>query len=222
MTSSSSCPPSPKNFRKASEPLGGHDFSRAAISAKRAASAAEGLLEQTTSRPSADFFEHVFHHHRRAWESSSFSIRPCGSSADRDFAPLSRSREILRPRVHRHAQPSSHLAYHSRFNHDRARCPADKRRVFVPGEERTRHYRRNWQRGYVDHRVRDASDYAQHRAYIHANPVRAKLVMEPRGFAYSSACGDFALDPPPQWLKPLSKNQLVGTTEVVPSRSARI
>jgi putative transposase len=61
-----------------------------------------------------------------------------------------------------------------------------------------------WQRGYVDHRVRDSCDYAQNRAYIHANRVRAKLVMEPRGFAYSSACGEFALDSPPQCLKPLT------------------
>ena len=29
-----------------------------------------------------------------------------------------------------------------------------------------------WQRGYVDHRIRDAGDYNQQRNYIRANPVR--------------------------------------------------
>ena len=59
-----------------------------------------------------------------------------------------------------------------------------------------------WQRGYVDHRVRDANDYAQHKEYIRANPVRAHLVDTPEEFRYSSALPGFTLDPAPQGLKP--------------------
>jgi putative transposase len=33
-----------------------------------------------------------------------------------------------------------------------------------------------WQVGFTDHRIRDASDYAQHRIYIHQNPVKRGLV----------------------------------------------
>lgn len=35
-----------------------------------------------------------------------------------------------------------------------------------------------WQRGFTDHRIRDTSDYAQHRHYIHQNPVRKGLCQE--------------------------------------------
>lgn len=59
-----------------------------------------------------------------------------------------------------------------------------------------------WQRGYVDHRVRDASDFAQHRAYIRANPVRGNLVHSSEEFRYSSAFPRYAIDPAPQGLKP--------------------
>ena len=58
-----------------------------------------------------------------------------------------------------------------------------------------------WQRGYVDHRLRDANDYAQHRAYIHANPVRTGLAKEPSQFRYSSACAQYGLDNEPRALK---------------------
>ena len=59
-----------------------------------------------------------------------------------------------------------------------------------------------WQRGYVDHRVRDASDYRQHREYIRANPVRARLVETPEEYRYSSAYAGYMLDDVPQGLKP--------------------
>ncbi len=59
-----------------------------------------------------------------------------------------------------------------------------------------------WQRGYVDHRVRDRSDYEQHRKYIHANPVRAGIASDPKQYSYSSASGLHVLDSPPQGLKP--------------------
>jgi putative transposase len=61
-----------------------------------------------------------------------------------------------------------------------------------------------WQRGYVDHRVRDVSDYVQHRNYIHANPVRAGLANTPDEFRFSSASDKFVLDAAPQGLKPSS------------------
>ena len=60
-----------------------------------------------------------------------------------------------------------------------------------------------WQRGYVDHRVRDADDYVRHRAYIQQNPVHARLVNLPNEYRYSSAHGGLELDLPPQGLKPL-------------------
>ncbi|HEX3570382.1 MAG TPA: transposase [Acidobacteriaceae bacterium] len=44
-----------------------------------------------------------------------------------------------------------------------------------------------WQRGFTDHRIRDAEDMETRRAYIHLNPVRAKLVTAAELYPYSSA-----------------------------------
>jgi len=44
-----------------------------------------------------------------------------------------------------------------------------------------------WQRGFTDHRIRDAADYELHRGYIHRNPVRRGLVSNPQEYRYSSA-----------------------------------
>lgn len=44
-----------------------------------------------------------------------------------------------------------------------------------------------WQKGYNEHRIRDANEYAQHAEYIWTNPVRAGLVERPEEFLYSSA-----------------------------------
>jgi REP element-mobilizing transposase RayT len=33
-----------------------------------------------------------------------------------------------------------------------------------------------WQRGFTDHRIRDAADFELHRGYIHQNPVKRQLV----------------------------------------------
>ena len=60
-----------------------------------------------------------------------------------------------------------------------------------------------WERGYVDHRVRNASDYQHHKDYIHQNPCKAGLASQPEVYPYSSAFVGFELDPIPQWLKPL-------------------
>ena len=60
-----------------------------------------------------------------------------------------------------------------------------------------------WQRGYVDHRVRDSRDFQHHRDYIRMNPVRARLSVVPEEYAYSSAFPGVSLDPAPQGLKPI-------------------
>jgi putative transposase len=60
-----------------------------------------------------------------------------------------------------------------------------------------------WQRGYVDHRIRDARDYAIHREYIWQNPVKRHLAEKPGEFIYSSAHAGFSLDEPPQGLQPI-------------------
>jgi putative transposase len=61
-----------------------------------------------------------------------------------------------------------------------------------------------WQRGYVDHRIRDCRDYAYHREYIHQNPVRARLALAPEDYRFSSAHPAYSLDAIPQGLKPIS------------------
>jgi len=59
-----------------------------------------------------------------------------------------------------------------------------------------------WERGYVDHRIRDTNDYCQHVEYIDQNPVRAGIVTQPEDYSYSSAHPGFELDPCPEGLKP--------------------
>jgi putative transposase len=61
-----------------------------------------------------------------------------------------------------------------------------------------------WQKGFTDHRIRDAEDFQRHREYIHFNPVRARLCEKPEQYAYSSAAGAYNLGEVPQRLKPLS------------------
>jgi len=36
-----------------------------------------------------------------------------------------------------------------------------------------------WQKGYNDHRIRDADDYAKHVEYVWMNPVKAGIVERP-------------------------------------------
>jgi putative transposase len=59
-----------------------------------------------------------------------------------------------------------------------------------------------WQKGFQDHRIRDASDLAAHIIYIHDNPVKAHLCERPDEFPYSSAHAGFELGAVPQGLKP--------------------
>ncbi len=54
-----------------------------------------------------------------------------------------------------------------------------------------------WQRGFTDHRIRDAQDFLNHNTYIHRNPVERKLVFDAREYRYCSAFPGFKLDPWP-------------------------
>jgi putative transposase len=58
-----------------------------------------------------------------------------------------------------------------------------------------------WQKGFTDHRIRDADDFAGHRLYIHQNPVEARLVVNANDYRYSSAFPGFRLDPWPSAAK---------------------
>jgi putative transposase len=62
-----------------------------------------------------------------------------------------------------------------------------------------------WQRGFSDHRIRDAADFEHHVRYMEMNPVKARLVLESREHRWSSASGCVALDEVPRGLKPLAK-----------------
>jgi putative transposase len=59
-----------------------------------------------------------------------------------------------------------------------------------------------WQKGFSDHRIRDAGDYRLHAIYLRQNPVRKGLCERAEEYAYSSASSVFELDPTPQGLKP--------------------
>jgi putative transposase len=54
-----------------------------------------------------------------------------------------------------------------------------------------------WQRGFTDHRIRDAQDFIHHRNYVHQNPVVARLVLNASDYRYCSAFPGFKLDPWP-------------------------
>ncbi|HEY0308446.1 MAG TPA: transposase [Acidobacteriaceae bacterium] len=51
-----------------------------------------------------------------------------------------------------------------------------------------------WQRGYTDHRIRDAKDYAARKHYVEQNPVVRGLVEIANQHEYSSANGIVAMD----------------------------
>jgi putative transposase len=51
-----------------------------------------------------------------------------------------------------------------------------------------------WQRGFTEHRIRDAADFDAHRNYIHENPVKRRLVEVAADYRYSSAYPGFKLD----------------------------
>ncbi len=55
-----------------------------------------------------------------------------------------------------------------------------------------------WERGYIDHGIRDASDYSRHVEYIQQNRVQARIAAVTDVYRYSSAHAGFDLDPCPQ------------------------
>jgi len=59
-----------------------------------------------------------------------------------------------------------------------------------------------WQPSYYEHRVRDESEYARTRNYIHQNPVRRGLAEVAADYRYSSANTSLRLDEVPDRLKP--------------------
>jgi putative transposase len=77
-----------------------------------------------------------------------------------------------------------------------------------------------WQRGFSDHRIRDAEDCEKHVQYIHLNPVKRHLCEGPSVYPYSSAFPGWRLDPIPQGLKPPPKFGPVGTAEAVPLQNS--
>lgn len=64
-----------------------------------------------------------------------------------------------------------------------------------------------WQKGFSDHRIRDASDYCIHRIYVQQNPVRKNLCEVAGEYPYSSAYSGFELDLVPQGLKPVNSQE---------------
>ncbi len=76
-----------------------------------------------------------------------------------------------------------------------------------------------WQKGFQDHRIRDARDCQEHVTYIHENPVRAGLCARAEEFPYSSAHMGFVLDPVPQGLKPDHIGASDGPAEAGPFQS---
>lgn len=79
-----------------------------------------------------------------------------------------------------------------------------------------------WQKGFSDHRIRDASDYALHVSYIHQNPVNERFCAKAEECPYSSAHPGFALDPAPQGLKPNELGEAdTARLEAVPFQSSQ-
>jgi REP-associated tyrosine transposase len=76
-----------------------------------------------------------------------------------------------------------------------------------------------WQKGFSDHRIRDASDYRIHQIYVRQNPVRKHLCERAEDYPYSSAGGRFELDPVPQGLKPDQAEPVTARLEGAPFQS---
>jgi hypothetical protein len=82
-----------------------------------------------------------------------------------------------------------------------------------------------WQRGFTDHRIRDSQDFAQHRSYIHQNPVRARIIGASSEYRYCSAFPGFKLDLwPPAAEAAIMGNARIGTsgTRALPQSAGSI
>ena len=62
-----------------------------------------------------------------------------------------------------------------------------------------------WQKGYNEHRIRDADEYAKHVEYLWMNPVKAGLAEHPEEYPYSSAQLKAEVDPAPQQFQPIPR-----------------
>jgi putative transposase len=58
-----------------------------------------------------------------------------------------------------------------------------------------------WQVGFHDWTIRDGKDYQAKVGYIYMNPVRARLVEQPKDWSFGSASGKFSLEPAPEKFK---------------------
>lgn len=58
-----------------------------------------------------------------------------------------------------------------------------------------------WERGHFDKRVPDRAAYDACVAYIHRNPVVARLAESETGYAFSSATCSDEVDPIPEWFR---------------------
>jgi putative transposase len=79
-----------------------------------------------------------------------------------------------------------------------------------------------WQKGFSDHRIRDADDYRLHVTYMHENPVKKNLCERAEEYLYSSAHAGFELDEVPQGLKPIILAAAVGAPEGAPFQSQEV
>jgi putative transposase len=77
-----------------------------------------------------------------------------------------------------------------------------------------------WQRGFTDHRIRTADDFANHLEYVVNNPVKRRIADQAQEYPWSSASGKWSVDPAPQRLKPHAPASVSGTAEAVPLRPA--
>ncbi len=73
-----------------------------------------------------------------------------------------------------------------------------------------------WQKGFSDHRIRDAGDYLRHVDYIRQNPLRKHLCEGSEEYLYSSAAVGIEVDPMPQGLKPILVDHTYGAPEGAP------
>lgn len=66
-----------------------------------------------------------------------------------------------------------------------------------------------WQESFKEHRIVDARDYAQHRDYVIANPVKAGYVAAPEEWQWSSIHRQEWLAPMPEHLRGLSPLKMI-------------
>jgi len=73
-----------------------------------------------------------------------------------------------------------------------------------------------WQRGFTDHRIRDAEDFVHHRNYIHRNPSSGTWWRSPRTIVFARRSRDSGWIRGPQRLKPRLLQRWKGTSKLVP------